>query len=109
MRRLSSGGLLACQLSRGGNSHPGGTIGRSCVDMANRAGGANRELADCDHHGRIARIRSCESLVEGVMNVFVAGGSGTIGIPLVRALVAANHQVTALTRSMSKREELHAL
>jgi nucleoside-diphosphate-sugar epimerase len=43
------------------------------------------------------------------MNVFVAGGSGTIGIPLVRALVAANHQVTALTRSMSKRDELHAL
>ena len=43
------------------------------------------------------------------MNVFVAGGSGTIGIPLVRALVAAGHQVTALTRSMNKRNELHVL
>ena len=43
------------------------------------------------------------------MNVFVAGGSGAIGIPLVRALVAAGHQVTALTRSSSKRDELHAL
>ncbi len=43
------------------------------------------------------------------MNVFVAGGSGTIGIPLVRALVAAHHQVTALTRSSNKRDELHAL
>ena len=43
------------------------------------------------------------------MNVFVAGGSGTIGIPLVRALVAAGHQVTALTRSASKRDELSAL
>jgi nucleoside-diphosphate-sugar epimerase len=43
------------------------------------------------------------------MNVFVAGGSGTIGIPLVRALVAAGHQVTALTRSTSKQDGLHAL
>jgi nucleoside-diphosphate-sugar epimerase len=43
------------------------------------------------------------------MNVFVAGGSGAIGIPLVRALVAARHQVTALTRSTSKRDELQAL
>ena len=38
------------------------------------------------------------------MNVFVAGGSGAIGIPLVRALVSAGHRVTALTRSTSKRE-----
>jgi nucleoside-diphosphate-sugar epimerase len=43
------------------------------------------------------------------MNVFVAGGSGTIGIPLVRALVSGGHQVTALTRSDSKREALRAL
>jgi nucleoside-diphosphate-sugar epimerase len=43
------------------------------------------------------------------MNVFVAGGSGTIGQPLVRALVAAGHQVTALTRRMGKRDELAAL
>ena len=43
------------------------------------------------------------------MNVFVAGGSGTIGTPLVRALVDAGHQVTALTRSPAKREALQAL
>jgi nucleoside-diphosphate-sugar epimerase len=43
------------------------------------------------------------------MNVFVAGGSGTIGMPLVRALSAAGHQVTALTRSVNKRDELSAL
>ena len=36
-------------------------------------------------------------------------GSGTIGIPLARALVAARHQVTAFTRSESKRDELQAL
>jgi len=42
------------------------------------------------------------------MKVFVAGGSGTIGIPLVRALVAAGHEVTALTRSSSKRDDLLA-
>jgi 2-alkyl-3-oxoalkanoate reductase len=44
-----------------------------------------------------------------IMNVFVAGGSGTIGIPLVRALVAAGHTVTAMTRSPNKEGELHAL
>jgi nucleoside-diphosphate-sugar epimerase len=43
------------------------------------------------------------------MNVFVAGGSGTIGVPLVRALVGAGHQVTAMTRSTSKEGELRAL
>jgi len=43
------------------------------------------------------------------MNVFVAGGSGTIGIPLVRALVSAGHQVTAMTRSAGKTAELQAL
>jgi len=43
------------------------------------------------------------------MNVFVAGASGTIGIPLVRALVAAGHQVTAMTRTPEKRSMLAAL
>jgi nucleoside-diphosphate-sugar epimerase len=43
------------------------------------------------------------------MRIFIAGGSGTIGLPLVRALVAARHEVTALTRSESKRTELEAL
>ena len=33
------------------------------------------------------------------MKVFIAGGSGAIGVPLIRALVAAGHQVTASTRS----------
>jgi 2-alkyl-3-oxoalkanoate reductase len=36
------------------------------------------------------------------MNVFVAGGSGAIGLPLVRALVAGGHSVTALTRSSGR-------
>jgi nucleoside-diphosphate-sugar epimerase len=43
------------------------------------------------------------------MNVFIAGGSGAIGVPLVRALVAGGHQVTALTRSASKEPMLRAL
>jgi nucleoside-diphosphate-sugar epimerase len=43
------------------------------------------------------------------MKVFVAGASGTVGIPLVRALVAAGHQVTALTRSAEKQDELRRL
>jgi nucleoside-diphosphate-sugar epimerase len=43
------------------------------------------------------------------VNIFVAGGSGTIGIPLVRALVAKGHEVTALTRSASKRGDIRTL
>jgi nucleoside-diphosphate-sugar epimerase len=43
------------------------------------------------------------------MKVFVAGGSGTIGIPLVRALVASGHEVIALTRSADKQAGLRAL
>ena len=40
------------------------------------------------------------------MNVLVAGGSGTIGFPLVRALVRAGHQLTSLSRSTVRRREL---
>lgn len=43
------------------------------------------------------------------MRVFVAGGTGAIGIPLVRALVAAGHQVTASTRSAANTPTLERL
>jgi len=43
------------------------------------------------------------------MRVFVAGASGTIGVPLVKALVAAGHHVTAMTRTPSKQAGLVAL
>ena len=43
------------------------------------------------------------------MNVFIAGGSGAIGVPLVRALVAAGHQVTASTRSTANADMLRSL
>jgi nucleoside-diphosphate-sugar epimerase len=43
------------------------------------------------------------------MRIFVAGGSGAIGVPLVRALVKAGHPVTALTRSPDKEPALRAL
>jgi nucleoside-diphosphate-sugar epimerase len=43
------------------------------------------------------------------MSVLVAGGSGTIGIPLVRTLVAAGHHVTAMTRSTGKAGALRSL
>jgi nucleoside-diphosphate-sugar epimerase len=43
------------------------------------------------------------------MNVFVAGGTGAIGVPLVRALVACNHRVFATTRSREKASMIRAL
>jgi nucleoside-diphosphate-sugar epimerase len=43
------------------------------------------------------------------MNVFVAGGSGAIGLPLVRSLVSAGHRVTAMTRASQKAGQLRAL
>jgi len=43
------------------------------------------------------------------MKVFLAGGSGAIGVPLVRGLVAMGHQVTALTRTPANAPKLHAL
>jgi nucleoside-diphosphate-sugar epimerase len=50
-----------------------------------------------------------DASLEVMMRIFVAGGSGTIGLPLVRALVEAGHQVTALTRSKDKQQMLRAL
>ena len=43
------------------------------------------------------------------MKIFIAGATGTLGLPLVRALVAQNHQVTGLTRSAEKRHTLEQL
>jgi 2-alkyl-3-oxoalkanoate reductase len=43
------------------------------------------------------------------MNVFVAGGTGAIGVPLVRALVARHHRVFATTRSRDKETMIRAL
>ena len=43
------------------------------------------------------------------MNIFVAGGTGTIGVPLVRALIAAGHEVHSLTRSPDKAGGIRAL
>lgn len=43
------------------------------------------------------------------MRVFLAGGSGVVGRPLVRALAAAGHEVTATTRTPAKAELLRSL
>ena len=42
------------------------------------------------------------------LRIFVAGASGTLGFPLVRALVAEGHHVVALTRSPEKQQTLRA-
>jgi nucleoside-diphosphate-sugar epimerase len=46
---------------------------------------------------------------EDIMTIFVAGGSGTIGSPLVRALVSAGHRVFASTRSREKQTMIQSL
>ena len=43
------------------------------------------------------------------MRIFLAGATGAIGVPLVRQLVAAGHDVTALTRSAAKTDMLRVL
>ena len=43
------------------------------------------------------------------MKVFVAGASGALGMQLVPQLVAAGHEVTAMTRTASKQDGLRAL
>ncbi len=42
------------------------------------------------------------------MRVFVAGASGVLGRPTVRQLVAAGHEVTGMTRSEERMEEIRA-
>lgn len=42
------------------------------------------------------------------MRIFIAGATGTLGTPLVRALVARGHDVTGLTRSADKKSQLVA-
>lgn len=43
------------------------------------------------------------------MRVFVAGATGVIGIPLVKELVVAGHDVAGMTRSASKTQTLQSL
>ena len=42
------------------------------------------------------------------MRIFVAGATGAIGTPLVRALVANGHDVIGMTRSPAKADTLRA-
>ena len=43
------------------------------------------------------------------MRVFVAGATGALGVPVVKLLVAAGHDVTGLTRSEGRRDALEEL
>jgi nucleoside-diphosphate-sugar epimerase len=43
------------------------------------------------------------------MKVFVAGATGVLGRPLVRALIEGGHEVTGLTRSPARRDRIEAL
>jgi len=43
------------------------------------------------------------------MRIFVAGGTGTLGVPLIRLLRSRGHEVVALTRSETKRPLMESL
>ncbi|MEL7210648.1 MAG: NAD(P)H-binding protein, partial [Actinomycetota bacterium] len=43
------------------------------------------------------------------MKVFVTGGTGAIGVPALRALVGAGHDVAALARSPEKADLVRGL
>ena len=43
------------------------------------------------------------------MRVFVAGGTGAIGAPLVRQLIERGHEVTATTRHPERAEHLRRI
>jgi nucleoside-diphosphate-sugar epimerase len=43
------------------------------------------------------------------MRIFVAGATGAVGVPLVRRLVSAGHEVTGMTRTPSKQGMLREL
>jgi nucleoside-diphosphate-sugar epimerase len=43
------------------------------------------------------------------MKVLVAGSTGALGVPLVRALAAGGHEVAGLTRNPANRDRLRAL
>ena len=62
-------------------------------------------LTGLSHPGRLARL---EGMTQR-FRIFVSGASGTIGLPLVRALVQAGHDVTAQTRSPEKQRGLETL
>jgi uncharacterized protein YbjT (DUF2867 family) len=43
------------------------------------------------------------------MKVLLAGATGTLGVPLVRALLAAGHEVIGISRTPGKRDKLRTL
>lgn len=69
---------------------------------------ATSKGGDTQHEASLV-ASSPSSALEGRMKVFVAGASGTIGLPLVRALCAAGHEVTGMIRGPTSAEQLREL
>src|SRR5262245_48962957 len=60
--------------------------------------------------GRLRLDRKCDRALGGqTMNVFIAGATGALGLPTVRALVAAGHRVRGTARGEEKAARVRAL
>ncbi len=78
-----------------------------------RGGGRGRDRrlrrSRCPEGQAAVRSRARRRRLGAAVKVFVAGATGVLGAPLVRALVAAGHEVTGTSRSAARAAAMSAI